>query len=80
MEGLARASSGCGSWYSSTAGRASPLKAYYVERNRLFLIVKNFPQESVVRLVSVVRYGWHVVFCRGGRGAAHTFVRTTTED
>ena len=30
--------------YSHTAGRATPLKAYYVERNRLFLLrVKNFP-------------------------------------
>ena len=29
--------------YSHSAGRASPLKAYYVERNRLFVLVKNFP-------------------------------------
>ena len=29
--------------YSHSAGGASPLKAYYVERNRLFVLVKNFP-------------------------------------
>ncbi len=29
--------------YSHSAGRASPLKAYYVERNRLYTAVKNFP-------------------------------------
>src|SRR5207302_6137129 len=34
--------------YSSTAGRASSLKAYYVERNRLFLTVKNFPAANLV--------------------------------
>jgi GT2 family glycosyltransferase len=61
--------------YSSTAGRASPLKAYYVERNRLFLTVKNFPVENLLAapLVSVVRYAWHVVFMLQGRGAAAHF-------
>ena len=29
--------------YSHSAGRASALKAYFVERNRLFVLVKNFP-------------------------------------
>jgi GT2 family glycosyltransferase len=58
--------------YSHTAGRATPLKAYYVERNRLFLLVKNFPMRNLVMapLVSLVRYGWHVVFLLQGRGAA----------
>jgi GT2 family glycosyltransferase len=61
--------------YSSTAGRASPLKAYYVERNRLFLTVKNFPVGTllVAPFVSVVRYGWHVIFMLQGRGAAAQF-------
>jgi GT2 family glycosyltransferase len=61
--------------YSSTAGRASPLKAYYVERNRLFLTVKNFPVRNlwVAPLVSVVRYTWHVIFMLQGRGAAAHF-------
>jgi len=49
--------------YSHTAGRATPLKAYYVERNRLFLLVKNFPLRNlmVAPLVTVARYGWHAV-------------------
>ena len=29
--------------YSHSAGRASPLKAYYVERNRLYTAIKNLP-------------------------------------
>ena len=29
--------------YSASAGRASPLKAYYVERNRLYTVLKVFP-------------------------------------
>ena len=58
--------------YSHTAGRATPLKAYYVERNRLFLLVKNFPMGGllVAPLVSLVRYWWHLVFMLRGRGAA----------
>jgi GT2 family glycosyltransferase len=61
--------------YSSTAGRASPLKAYYVERNRLFLIVKNFPLGNLLLapLVSIVRYAWHAIFILQGRGAAARF-------
>jgi GT2 family glycosyltransferase len=61
--------------YSSTAGRASPLKAYYVERNRLFLTVKNFPVANLVAapLVSMVRYAWHVIYMLQGRGAAAHF-------
>ena len=34
--------------YSHSAGRASRLKAYYVERNRLFVAAKNFPAGDVM--------------------------------
>ena len=34
--------------YSHSAGKASALKAYYVERNRLFLVVKNFPARDLL--------------------------------
>ncbi len=34
--------------YSHSAGKASALKAYYVERNRLFLAVKNLPMPELV--------------------------------
>jgi GT2 family glycosyltransferase len=61
--------------YSHTAGRATPLKAYYVERNRLFLLVKNFPARNLIAapLVSLGRYGWHVVSLVEGRGSAARF-------
>lgn len=61
--------------YSYSAGRASPLKAYYVERNRLFLIVKNFPAGALLRapLAAFARYFWHVAGVFRGRGAAAQF-------
>ena len=34
--------------YSHSGGRASPLKAYYVERNRLFVLAKNFPARMLL--------------------------------
>jgi len=61
--------------YSQTAGRATPLKAYYVERNRLFVVAKNFPAADLVLapLASIVRYAWHTVYLLRGRGAAARF-------
>ncbi len=61
--------------YSHSAGRASPLKAYYVERNRLFLLVKNFPAYALVEapFAALSRYWWHLVSLRTGRGAAAQF-------
>lgn len=63
--------------YSHTAGNASPLKAYYVERNRLFVIVKNFPLGMLARapLFTVARYFWHAVSIFDGRGSAARFQR-----
>ena len=61
--------------YSHSAGRASPLKAYYVERNRLFVLVKNFPARMLVRapFVALARYVWHVIWMLRGRGSAARF-------
>jgi len=61
--------------YSHSAGKASALKAYYVERNRLFLLVKNFPfaDLAVAPFYSVARYFWHVIFAIQGRGKAAEF-------
>ena len=58
--------------YSHSAGRASPLKAYYVERNRLYTIVKNFPARMLwaAPFASVARYFWHVAALASGRGKA----------
>jgi GT2 family glycosyltransferase len=56
--------------YSHTAGRASPLKAYYVERNRLYTIVKNFPARMLwmAPFASVARYFWHLAALVSGQG------------
>jgi GT2 family glycosyltransferase len=58
--------------YSHSAGGASPLKAYYVERNRLCTVVKNFPWPMLllVKPASFVRYFWHLAFLIEGRGKA----------
>jgi GT2 family glycosyltransferase len=63
--------------YSHSAGKASALKAYYVERNRLFLAVKNLPFGDLLLapFYSMARYFWHVVFALEGRGKAADFQR-----
>ncbi len=63
--------------YSHSAGKASALKAYYVERNRLLLVVKNFPMPDLLLapFYSVARYFWHAVFAMQGRGKAAEFQR-----
>jgi len=61
--------------YSHTAGGASALKAYYVERNRLFVIAKNFPAAELMRspLAAAARYFWHFAAMLDRRGAAARF-------
>jgi GT2 family glycosyltransferase len=61
--------------YSQSAGRASPLKAYYVERNRIATALKNFPLGMLLRapFAACARYFWHVVYLFSGKGAAADF-------
>jgi GT2 family glycosyltransferase len=61
--------------YSKSAGRASALKAYYVERNRLYTVIKNFPFSmlAVVKLYAFARYYWHLVFMITRTGKAAEF-------
>lgn len=63
--------------YSHSAGRASRLKAYYVERNRLFVVAKNFPARTLwaVPLATLTRYWWHMRSIALGRGTAAQFRR-----
>jgi GT2 family glycosyltransferase len=63
--------------YSHSAGRASRLKAYYVERNRLFVALKNFPAGRLcaVPFQTLVRYWWHARSVALGRGTAAQFRR-----
>ncbi len=61
--------------YSWSAGRASPLKAYLVERNRLFVVAKNFPARALAAVprFAAARYFWHLISIFRGRGAASQF-------
>jgi len=61
--------------YSHSAGRATPLKAYYVERNRLYTVLKNFPVRLLWRapFASAARYFWHLVSMLSGHGKAAEF-------
>jgi len=63
--------------YSHSAGRASRLKAYQVERNRLFVLLKNFPARMLWRapFVTLARYWWHFRSMSIGRGTTAQFRR-----
>jgi GT2 family glycosyltransferase len=62
--------------YSHSAGRASPLKAYYVERNRLYTVIKNFPAGMLLLApwAALTRYFWHCASILRGRGKAAEFL------
>ncbi len=61
--------------YSHSAGRASRLKAYFVERNRLLTVIKNFPIPLLLRAFGAtpLRYLHHLLAMRRGQGAAAQF-------
>jgi GT2 family glycosyltransferase len=58
--------------YSHSAGRATPLKAYLVERNHFYVAIKNLPWPMIlfVKIASLLRYFWHLVSLIEGRGKA----------
>jgi GT2 family glycosyltransferase len=64
--------------YSHSAGAASRTKAYYVERNRLYTVIKNFPMRLLLRtpFAALFRYLWHLVSLFEGRGKAAEFQRS----
>ncbi len=63
--------------YSASAGVASPLKAWLVERNRLRLVVRNFPLFLIFAsfFYAAARYFWHLVDVFFGHGKAAEFRR-----
>jgi GT2 family glycosyltransferase len=65
--------------YSQTTGAVSPLKAYLVERNRLFLLVRNFPLTDAIAALCYgpLRYLLHLREAIRGRGKTGAFVRTS---
>jgi GT2 family glycosyltransferase len=64
--------------YSRTAGAVSQLKARYVERNRLWVAIKNFPARALpmIPFVSLARYFWQLSAVWNRRGAAGEFIRS----
>lgn len=61
--------------YSATAGPYSPDKVFLVERNRYWILLKNFPPREIVLspFRTAYRYGWHLFGALTGRGAAGRF-------
>lgn len=58
--------------YSASSGRASRLKAFYVERNRLWTVIKTFPFPllPLVPFATLRRYWAHWRALRAGKGLA----------
>lgn len=63
--------------YSHSSGRASALKAYLVERNRLRVVIKNLPARELLMSVPAAkaRYLLHLWAMLRGRGHAAEFQR-----
>ena len=61
---------------SSTAGTYSPLKAYLVERNRVWVLIKYFPLGSIMvsPLYTLLRFSLQAYGALTGKGAAGRFV------
>ncbi|MCC7339489.1 MAG: glycosyltransferase family 2 protein [Bryobacterales bacterium] len=65
--------------YSQTAGAASPLKAFLVERNRLFVVLKNFPLTDAIAAVlfAPARYLYQLREAIAGNGKTAAFARSS---
>jgi GT2 family glycosyltransferase len=57
---------------SETMGRHSALKAYYIERNRVWVLLKCFPGWRILAspFYTALRLFWHLAYALAGRGAA----------
>jgi len=63
--------------YSASSGHYSETKAYFVERNRLWVAAKNFPPERLIAspVFTLWRYTLQAWGALSGRGAAGRFAR-----
>jgi GT2 family glycosyltransferase len=63
--------------YSATTGTYSPRKAFLVERNRLWILFKNFPLREILLspLYTARRYAMHWRGVVSGKGASGRFAR-----
>lgn len=66
--------------YSATAGAYSPRKAFLVERNRLWVLLKNFPAREVALspFWTAWRFALHLAAVLKGRGASGRSVRESS--
>jgi GT2 family glycosyltransferase len=66
--------------HSSTSGRFSPQKIYWVERNRYWLAVKNLPLTWLMASpwLTAWRWGFNVSAALRGKGSAGSFRRETS--
>ena len=65
---------------SATAGTYSPFKAYLVERNRIWVLIKYFPLSDIVisPWYTLVRLALNAYAALAGRGAAGRFVEVSS--
>ena len=63
--------------YSATTGTYSPRKAFLVERNRNWILIKNFPLREILLspFFTGYRYGMHLAGAISGRGVSGRFAR-----
>jgi GT2 family glycosyltransferase len=63
--------------YSATSGRYSPRKAFLVERNRIWVLFKNFPFREILLspFFTVYRYAMHYRGIAIGKGASGRFAQ-----
>ena len=61
--------------YSHSSAKASALKAYFVERNRILVVIRNFPVRAllITPFHVVTRYFWHWNLKRKGKGIAASY-------
>jgi len=64
--------------YSATTSPYSPLKAYLVERNRIWVVLKYYPADMILAsvLYTLIRYASQAASILKGRGAGSRFART----
>jgi GT2 family glycosyltransferase len=64
--------------HSASTSPYSAFKAYLVERNRIWLLIKNFPPALIAygQLFTLLRYGYQSFGALSGRGASGEFAKT----
>jgi GT2 family glycosyltransferase len=66
--------------YSATAGSYSPMKAFYVERNRVWILLKYFPIRNIILspFYTLKRLSFQGYGILAEKGAANKFVRNSS--